>query len=289
LGVDDFTSWTSAQGSDRCLDAAVGAGSAVALVGVAFWAFISAVGTVQMIITNFVDGNANALKTRTLPLSRLARNLWSSASMFGGFVTSVSTIVLSVTDERFVNALFVVALEVVGLAVDSAAGGGLVGLVLTVDSAVTMPAGWDADSGRLTSELFLRTLIRSHGRASEFVRSVVTIRNSVAFVRLMDALLPVVALELRPGAGDRWTVLLVGVVEAVVVAVAAPGLWDAVAGVFASKLEISASFFCAEVSFVGSISAIVLAVTFPGARDAAAVAASELARLAGHVQAAVLI
>ena len=53
----------------------------------------------------------------------------------------------------------------------------------------------------------------------------------------MDALLPVVALELGPGAGDRRTVLFVGVVEAVVVAVAAPGLRDAVAGALAGKLK----------------------------------------------------
>ena len=33
--VDDFASWTGAEGSNRCLDAAVGAGSAVATVRVA--------------------------------------------------------------------------------------------------------------------------------------------------------------------------------------------------------------------------------------------------------------
>jgi len=53
----------------------------------------------------------------------------------------------------------------------------------------------------------------------------------------VDALLPVVALELGSGAGDRGAVLLVGVVEAVVVAVATPRLRNAVAGALAGELR----------------------------------------------------
>ena len=52
----------------------------------------------------------------------------------------------------------------------------------------------------------------------------------------MDALLQIGALELRPRAGDGGTVLLVGVVEAVVVAVAFPTLRDTVARTFTCKL-----------------------------------------------------
>ncbi len=59
--------------------------------------------------------------------------------MFGGLVTAVAAVVLAVTDEGLVNALRVVALEVVGLAVDNAATGGLVGFVRTIDSAVAFP------------------------------------------------------------------------------------------------------------------------------------------------------
>ena len=53
----------------------------------------------------------------------------------------------------------------------------------------------------------------------------------------MDALLPVVALELGSGAGDRGAVLLVGVVETVVVAVTTPRLRNAVAGTLAGELR----------------------------------------------------
>jgi len=92
-----------------------------------------------VIITNLIDRNANTLKARTGPLSRLARDFGSSASVFGGLVTAVAAVVLAVTDEGLVNALRVVALEVVGLAVDNAATGGLVGFVRTIDSAVAFP------------------------------------------------------------------------------------------------------------------------------------------------------
>ena len=54
-------------------------------------------------------------------------------------------------------------------------------------------------------------------------------------------------------------------------------------------LEVGASLFSAEVSLVGAVAAVVLAVALPGVGDASAVAAAELARLARHVQATVLI
>jgi len=108
--------------------------------------FISSVGTIEMIIANLVDRDANTLKPGTRPLAGLARNLWSSASVFRRFVGSVAAVVFTVADERLVNAFRVVALEVVRLAVDRAAARRLVRLVLTVDGAVALPADRYADS-----------------------------------------------------------------------------------------------------------------------------------------------
>jgi hypothetical protein len=108
--------------------------------------FISSVGTIEMIIANLVDRDANTLKPGTRPLAGLAGNLWSSASVFRRFVRSVTAVVFTVADERLVNAFRVVALEVVRLAVDRAAARRLVRLVLTVDGAVALPADRNADS-----------------------------------------------------------------------------------------------------------------------------------------------
>jgi hypothetical protein len=104
-----------------------------------------------MIIADLVNGDADALKTGAGPFSGLARNLGSSAGVFAGFVGSVAAVVFAVADERLVNALGVVALEVVGLAVDGAAARRLVRLVLAVDGAVALPTDRDADAGSLTS------------------------------------------------------------------------------------------------------------------------------------------
>ena len=104
-----------------------------------------------MIITNLIDGNANALKAGTGPLAGLARDLGSATSVFGGLVTTVAAIIFAVTDEGLVDALGVVALEVVGLAVDDAATRRLVGFVWTVNRAVAFPADRDTATRCLTS------------------------------------------------------------------------------------------------------------------------------------------
>ena len=47
------------------------------------WTLISTVRTIQMIVANLVDGNANSLKSRTGPLAGFARNLGSSTCVIG--------------------------------------------------------------------------------------------------------------------------------------------------------------------------------------------------------------
>lgn len=103
-----------------------------------------------MVITDLVDRDANTLKSRARPFSRLARNLGSSASVFSRLIGTVAAVVLAVADKRLVDALGVVALEVVSLTIDSAAARRLVGLVLAIDSAVAFPTDRDADTRSLT-------------------------------------------------------------------------------------------------------------------------------------------
>ena len=59
--------------------------------------------------------------------------------MLRGLVRVIAAVVGAVADEGFVDALGVVALEVVGLAVNDAARLGLVALVLAVRGAVAVP------------------------------------------------------------------------------------------------------------------------------------------------------
>ena len=105
-----------------------------------------------MVITDLVDGDADTLKSGARPFSRLARKLWSCASLFSRLVGTIAAVVFAVADERLVDTLGVVTLEVVGLAVDGAAARWLVRLVLAVDSAVALPADRDADAGCLAPE-----------------------------------------------------------------------------------------------------------------------------------------
>ena len=132
------------------------------------------------------------------------------------FVRSVSTIIFTITNERFVNALVgIVTLEIILLTILFSARTGFIGSVFTILGRVAIPVLRNADSGCLALELLIGALVGSDGRTAEFVGSVVAVRNSVAFVGLVDALVLVAAFELGGGAGDRRTVLFVCVVEAV--------------------------------------------------------------------------
>ena len=109
--------------------------------------------------------------------------------MFHGFVRVVSAIVLAITHKRFVNALGVVALEVVLLTADAAAGGRLVRLVLAVGGAVAVPGLGDANSRCFALKLLIGALIGRSRGAAELVGAVVAIWNSIAFVGFMNALI----------------------------------------------------------------------------------------------------
>ena len=82
------------------------------------------------------------------------------------------------------------------------------------------------------------TLIGCQHRTSLLITAIVTIRNTVTLVALMNALLQIAALELTARAGYRRAALLVSVVEAVVVAIASPRLGNASAAITAGELEL---------------------------------------------------
>lgn len=97
------------------------------------------------------------------------------------------------------------------------------------------------------------------------------------------------ARELRTETGNRWTIHLVLLVEAIAVAVAHPGLRYTVAGAWTGKLEVRASFRCAELALVGAVAAVIFGIALPSCGDAAIIGASELISAAGHIRTTHLI
>lgn len=192
--------------------------------------------------------DATIRHTRALPLAGRTLERGSGAGVAGVLVRPVAAIVLPVADHRIDDATRVVALEVIFAAVDLSASGRLVRPVLAILGAVAVPRPRDADSRTGAVELLLLVaLVRCQGRATDLVAAVVTVRNAVALVRLVDALLPVAAFQLLTGTGDGRTALLVLVVETVVVTVADPRLWNTVARTRTSELEVGARPFSAKV------------------------------------------
>ena len=101
-----------------------------------------------------------------------------------------------------------------------------------------LPALWDANFRTLALELFVWALIRRHTRTTQFIRTVVTIVNSVTLVRFVNTLLQIGTFELGPRTGDGWAIFFVAVVKTIVVSIAFPTLWDTVSWVMTSELEI---------------------------------------------------
>lgn len=72
----------------------------------------------------------------------------------------------------------------------------------------------------------------------------------------MQTLFHVCALELTLGAHNWRTVLLVGLVEAVRVAIAYPTLWNAVATAGTSELEVGTGLVFARVSLITAVATV---------------------------------
>lgn len=85
--------------------------------------------------------------------------------------------------------------------------------------------------------MFAGCLVWSEDGAAQLIAPVVAVRDPVALVRLVYTLLEIATLELLGGASDGRAAALVSVVETIVVAIANPGLGDAVARTLAGKLQ----------------------------------------------------
>jgi hypothetical protein len=192
--------------------------------------------------------NAAIRDSRALPLASRALERRARASVSIILVRSVAAIVLAVADHRVDDAARIVALEVILAAIDLTARVRFVRSVFAVFGAVAVPGPRDADARTGAVELLLLVaLVGGQRRATNLVAAVVAVRNAVALVRLVDALLAVAAFQLLGRARDGRATFLVLVVETIIVAVADPRLRDAVAGTRASELEIGASPFGAEI------------------------------------------
>ena len=211
--------------------------------------------TVQFIIADPVQINADIghMVAHAFPLVIRTGHLGCLACvLLCALVRAIATVVRSVADIRLKDAPAVVATKIAGLtlaAANNCARVRFVRLILTVWRTVAMPRFRHTDPTCPTLKLLLVVAcVRLQHGTAQFVRAVIAIGNPVALVRLVHALLEIGALELGRGAGLGRTALLVRVVEAVIVAVADPGLGNAVAGALAGELEVGARLLGAGVA-----------------------------------------
>ena len=201
--------------------------------------------TVQFIIADPVQINADIghMVAHAFPLVIRTGHLGCLACvLLCALVRAIATVVRSVADIRLKDAPAVVATKIAGLtlaAANNCARVRFVRLILTVWRTVAMPRFRHTDPTCPTLKLLLVVAcVRLQHGTAQFVRAVIAIGN----------LLEIGALELGRGAGLGRTALLVRVVEAVVVAVADPGLGNAVAGALAGELEVGARLLGAGVA-----------------------------------------
>ena len=172
-----FPRGASAQGSLWGLHTGVAATSlsATAVVKVTERSFISAIGTVRVVVTDLAKGYADICdvlaRTSVFPIwTGLLNRL---ASVLNTFVAAITTVVLTVADVRLENAfgrVGAVTLEVTLLAVNLATSVRFITGVFTVRGAITVPALWNTDAGALALELLLSvTLVGRNGWTSKLV------------------------------------------------------------------------------------------------------------------------
>ena len=166
-GVKHFSGGTLAKRSNWSLDATIGASVPITINVVTARTFIRTIGAVQFIITDLLDVyTMSRLKTRALPFARSARSFRCTASVFGGFIRTITTIVFPITDIAFENTFFVVAFEVIIGAIHRSTRTGFVRVILAIRGSVTIPSLRNTDTGLFTFELFVRALIWRHTRTT---------------------------------------------------------------------------------------------------------------------------
>lgn len=118
---------------------------------------------------------------------------------------------------------------------------------------------------------------------TQFVTSIVTVWNAIAFVSFLHALFQIRTLELIWLTSYWGAILLVLFVKTVVVTVANPILWNAMTGSRTSELVVGACFLCTEITFVCAVTAVILRVAFPRQRNTPTIAAVESSTAASNV------
>ena len=172
-----FPRGASAQGSLWGLHTGVAATclSATTVVKVTERSFISAIGTVRVVVTDLAKGYADIcdVLARTSVFPIRAWLFDGLASVLNTLVTAVATVILTVADIRLENAfgrVGAVTLEVTLLAVNLATSVRFITGVFTVRCAITVPALWNTDAGALALELLLSvTLVGRNGWTSKLV------------------------------------------------------------------------------------------------------------------------
>lgn len=250
---------------------------------------VRSVGTIGCIVAHGGDVDATFRHPRTLPLAMRALEGGRDTGMLRALVRVVSTVVLAIAYVCLEDTVRVVALEEV-LGAGDLSTVLLVGVIGTVVGAITVPGNGYTETGGLAAEMLLDvTLIGTHRGATQFIAAIITIRYAIAFVGLLDALPQIGALELIGQATDRWAILLVLLVKAIIIPIADPTLRYAVTRSRAGELEIGAGLLRTEVSLIAAVATIVLAVASPHAGNAASIGAGKLGRGTGHIAAVQLI
>ena len=162
--------WTGTERALWCLGASIAAArlGASAVIVVTVNAFVRATGAVRVVVTDLAkrDADVRDMLSRTPSLVIRTGFLNGLAGVLDALVTSISTVVLTVTDiglEDTLGHVGSVALEVSGLAVNFATGVGLITGILTVRGTVAVAC-------TLALELlFLVALVWRDGGAAELI------------------------------------------------------------------------------------------------------------------------
>lgn len=158
------------------------------------------------------------MNIRTCPLTHWTSKWRRYASMFMWLIWIISTIISSITDISLKDTLSIFAFEEVIRACYGTTFL-LIRMIIAVIRSITMPCNRNANSRCLTAEVFLLiTLIWLNRWTSKLVRSIITVRDSVAFVILLYTLPKVCTLELISRACYWRTVFFILFIKAVIIA-----------------------------------------------------------------------
>ena len=200
--IQRLASRTRAQWTCWGLDTAIGASclGASTVIKITVRTLVSAVRTVWLSITDTDHGDADVggVRIGTSPCALTAGYLDGSTRVdVLVLVTAISTVIRAITNVGVEDTLVVVTLEMISRAGDSATGVRLITFIFTICCTITVPTLGKTNTTLLTLELRLCiALVGGQHWTSLFITTIVTIRDTITLVRLMDTLLQVTTFEL---------------------------------------------------------------------------------------------